>query len=111
MDLVQRVAGDEVKVVGLVPSGVDSHTYEPTPDDARVLSQADVFFTPAGQATPQVTQFAQQNLPTDAKTVELAAAVPQDEFIYNESADSLLMATAMASTCITGPASATAHTP
>ena len=89
VDLVQQVAGEDAKVVGLVPSGVDSHTYEPSPDDAKVLSQADVFFTPADQATPGVTQFAQENLPEDAATVQLAEAVPPDEFIYNESAEEL----------------------
>lgn len=43
-DLVKNVAGDAADVQGLVPEGVDSHTFEPTSDTARLLSDADVIF-------------------------------------------------------------------
>src|SRR5215213_5501580 len=42
-DLVRRVAGDGVDVVGLVPLGADGHTYEPRPEDARKLAKANVY--------------------------------------------------------------------
>lgn len=41
-DLVRHVGGARVTVNGLIPPGVDSHTYEPVPSDARLLSQADI---------------------------------------------------------------------
>lgn len=44
-DLVRQVGGDQVHVVSLVPANGDPHEYEPTPDDARSLKQADVVFT------------------------------------------------------------------
>jgi ABC-type Zn uptake system ZnuABC Zn-binding protein ZnuA len=43
-DIVRNVAGTEGDVVGLIPEGVDSHTFEPTPDTARALADADVIF-------------------------------------------------------------------
>lgn len=89
VDLVQRVAGQSTTVVGLVPSGVDSHTYEPRPEDARVLAQTELFFVPAGQATPSVTDLAYRNLARDATMVELAAAIPPGEYIFNESQDQI----------------------
>ena len=85
VDLVQRVAGDNATVVGLVPSGVDSHTFEPRPEDARVLAQTELLFVPAGQATPGVTSLANENLTQSARMVDLVAAIPPGEFIYNDS--------------------------
>jgi ABC-type Zn uptake system ZnuABC Zn-binding protein ZnuA len=43
-DIVKNVAGDAANVQGLVPEGVDSHTFEPTVDTARLLADADVIF-------------------------------------------------------------------
>jgi ABC-type Zn uptake system ZnuABC Zn-binding protein ZnuA len=43
-DIVKNVAGNVADVVGMIPEGVDSHTFEPTPDTAKTLSNADVIF-------------------------------------------------------------------
>src|SRR3954463_8113685 len=42
VDIVKNVAGDAADVNGLIPEGVDSHTFEPTPDTAKLISDADV---------------------------------------------------------------------
>ena len=48
-DLVANVGGDTVQVRALAPAGTDPHTFQPTPDAIRVLSQARiVFFNGAG---------------------------------------------------------------
>jgi len=44
VDIVKNVAGDAADVNGLIPEGVDSHTFEPTPDTAKLISDADVIF-------------------------------------------------------------------
>jgi ABC-type Zn uptake system ZnuABC Zn-binding protein ZnuA len=41
-DLVREIAGDRVDLVQLIPDGVDSHTFEPRPSDARSLQQTDL---------------------------------------------------------------------
>lgn len=43
-DIVRQVVGDQVRLVGLIPEGVDSHTFEPSPSTVRALSEADVLF-------------------------------------------------------------------
>ncbi len=43
-DVVRQVVGDRVDIVGLVPPGVDSHTFEPSPSTVRSLAGADVLF-------------------------------------------------------------------
>lgn len=41
-DIVRNVAGTAARVEGIIPEGVDSHTFEPTPGSARLLAQADL---------------------------------------------------------------------
>jgi ABC-type Zn uptake system ZnuABC Zn-binding protein ZnuA len=43
-DLVQNVAGENIDLTVLVGPDGDSHVYEPTPQDAVTLSQADLIF-------------------------------------------------------------------
>ncbi|HEX7166424.1 MAG TPA: zinc ABC transporter substrate-binding protein, partial [Acidimicrobiales bacterium] len=42
--LVANVVGDRATVTGVVPEGTNSHTFEPPPSVAEVLSEADVIF-------------------------------------------------------------------
>ncbi len=41
-DMVQQVGGDILHVHGLVPEGVNSHTFQPAPGDVQYLAQADL---------------------------------------------------------------------
>jgi zinc/manganese transport system substrate-binding protein len=43
-DFVQNVGGSRVSVVNIVPADADTHTYQPTTDDARKLSGAKLVF-------------------------------------------------------------------
>jgi zinc transport system substrate-binding protein len=43
-DLVQQIGGERWEVLTLLPAGASAHTYEPTPEQVRQLSQAGVFF-------------------------------------------------------------------
>lgn len=41
-DMVKQIAADEIHLFGLIPPGVNSHTFQPTPGDVRQLSEADL---------------------------------------------------------------------
>lgn len=43
-DLVQRVGGRAIQLHGMVPAGVNSHTFQPTPGDVAFLAEADMIF-------------------------------------------------------------------
>ncbi len=43
-DMVKEVGGDDVAVKALVGPGGDAHVFQPTPDDARAVAQADIVF-------------------------------------------------------------------
>jgi ABC-type Zn uptake system ZnuABC Zn-binding protein ZnuA len=40
--IVENVAGDRVGLVGLIPEGINSHTFEPIPSDVKILGAADL---------------------------------------------------------------------
>lgn len=40
--LVESIGGTRIRLTGIVPEGVDSHTFEPTPSVVRVVSNADL---------------------------------------------------------------------
>ena len=41
-NIVENVGGANIDVVGIVPNGIDSHTFEPVPADAKILADADI---------------------------------------------------------------------
>jgi ABC-type Zn uptake system ZnuABC Zn-binding protein ZnuA len=41
-NIVANIGGEHIEVIGLVPEGINSHTFEPAPSDARRLAQADL---------------------------------------------------------------------
>lgn len=43
-DFVKRVGGDKIEITNLVPSDSDPHIYEPTPQDVKKISKADLIF-------------------------------------------------------------------
>ena len=42
---VEKIAGDSINIVVVVPPGANPATYEPSPSDMRNMSRADVWFT------------------------------------------------------------------
>ena len=43
-DMVERVGGGRWEVFTLIPAGASAHTYEPTPEQVRLMSRARAFF-------------------------------------------------------------------
>ncbi len=40
--IVENVAGDKADIAGIIPEGINSHTFEPAPSDSKLLSKADI---------------------------------------------------------------------
>lgn len=47
-DFVRQVAGDHVDLSLVIPAGMDSHSFEPTPKDIRLIQDADVLIANGG---------------------------------------------------------------
>ena len=69
--IVENVAGDRARVTGIIPEGEDSHTFEPKPSAAAVLSRADVVFVNGLKLEDPTKEMAAANLRTGAQIVEL----------------------------------------
>ena len=75
-DLVKDIAGDRVRIKDLMGPGVDPHLYEPVPDDAIALRQADVVFYNGLLLEGQMTSVLEGK---GEKAFSLGASVAEDE--------------------------------
>ena len=82
--IVSRVGGDCVEIRGIVPEGTNSHTFEPAPSVAALLSDADVVFVNGLKLEDPTLAMAEANMRDDAVLVELGTvALPESEYIYD----------------------------
>ena len=82
--IAANVAGDMAEITGVVPEGTNSHTFEPAPSVAEVLSEADLVFINGLQLEEPTKRMAEENRKTGAKIVELGAEVlPESEWIFD----------------------------
>ena len=79
--IVAGIAGDRVEVRGIVPEGTNSHTFEPKPSVAELLSEADVVYVNGLRLEEPTTELAEE---AGADVVELGTEVlPEDEWIFD----------------------------
>ena len=82
--IVAAVGGDKVDIQGIVPEGVNSHTFEPAPQDAELLSKADIIFVNGLKLEDPTLALAEANMKDGAEIVELGTiALPESEYIYD----------------------------
>ena len=82
--IVANVGGDRVDVRGIVPEGTNSHTFEPAPQVAALLSEADVVFVNGLQLEEPTKDLAETNAKDGAVIVEIGDEVlPESEWIYD----------------------------
>jgi ABC-type Zn uptake system ZnuABC Zn-binding protein ZnuA len=82
--IVSNVAGDAADVIGIVPEGTNSHTYEPKPSVAKQLSQADLVFANGLKLEEPTQDLAKANLKTGAAIVELGRrTITPEQEIYD----------------------------
>lgn len=82
--IVSRVGGDCVEIRGIVPEGTNSHTFEPAPSVAALLSDADVVFINGLKLEDPTLAMAEANMRDDAELVELGTiALPEEDYIFD----------------------------
>jgi ABC-type Zn uptake system ZnuABC Zn-binding protein ZnuA len=82
--IAATVAGDLADIEGVVPEGTDSHTFEPAPSVAEVLSKADLIFINGLVLEEPTKKLAEANLKNGAKIVEIGTEVlPERDWIYD----------------------------
>jgi ABC-type Zn uptake system ZnuABC Zn-binding protein ZnuA len=82
--IVANIGGDRVKITGIVPEGTNSHTFEPKPSVAELLSQIDVLYVNGLKLEEPTKELAEENLKDGAQIVELGTkSIPESEYAYD----------------------------
>jgi ABC-type Zn uptake system ZnuABC Zn-binding protein ZnuA len=82
--IVANIGGDRVKITGIVPEGTNSHTFEPKPSVAELLSQVDVLYVNGLKLEEPTQELAAQSLKREAEIVELGTkSIPEREYAYD----------------------------
>ncbi len=82
--IVASVAGNAAAVTGLVPEGTNSHTFEPPPSAAKVLSRADVVFVNGLKLEEPTAGLARELAKSGSEIVELGdRTVTPADYIYD----------------------------
>jgi ABC-type Zn uptake system ZnuABC Zn-binding protein ZnuA len=83
-NIAYNIAGDKAIISGIVPEGVNSHTFEPAPSDAKVLAQADLIFANGLKLEEPTLKLAEANLKDGAEIVLLGdQTITPDQYVYD----------------------------
>ncbi len=82
--IVANIAGDKADVRGAIPEGTDSHTYEPKPSVATLVSNADIVFVNGLKLEDPTKDLAKAYIPKGSQVIELGTnTITPDEYIYD----------------------------
>jgi ABC-type Zn uptake system ZnuABC Zn-binding protein ZnuA len=83
-NIVNNVGGTRIDLVALIPGGVDSHTFEPSPSDARRLAAADLVVVNGLALEGTTIELAQANMKPSARMIELGGlTVTPDQWVFD----------------------------
>lgn len=83
-NIVLNVGGDRIDLQGIIPPGVDSHTFEPAPSDARTLAAADLVIVNGLALEGTTIELAQANLKSGARILELGSnTITRDQWVFD----------------------------
>lgn len=83
-NIVYNVGGDAIEVVGIVPEGADSHTFEPRPSDAQRLAEADLIVLNGLNLELPTLRLAEKRKKPDAEIILLGEqTISPDEYVYD----------------------------
>jgi len=82
--IAASVGGDRIRVQGIVPEGTNSHTYEPEPRVAELLSSADLILVNGLKLEDPTMELAEANKREETPIVEIGTVVlPESDYIYD----------------------------
>ncbi len=82
--IAAAIGGDRVRIEGIVPEGTNSHTFEPAPQVAALLSTADLILVNGLKLEDPTRDLAETNMKDGASIVEIGSSVlPEADYIYD----------------------------
>jgi len=82
--MVRNIGGTMINLRGIVPDGVNSHTFEPVTSDALILSSAGILIANGLDLEEPTIQLAEANLPEGAEVFTLGdKTIDPDQYAYD----------------------------
>lgn len=82
--ILYNVGGDRIELTGIVPEGVNSHTFEPAPSDAQILAAADLIFVNGLNLEEPTLRLAEANKQDAAEIVLLGEqTIDPDAYVFD----------------------------
>lgn len=83
-NIAYNIAGDRAQITGIVPEGVNSHTFEPAPSDAKTMAEADLIFINGLKLEEPTLALAEANKNDEAEIVLLGElTVTPEEYVFD----------------------------
>jgi ABC-type Zn uptake system ZnuABC Zn-binding protein ZnuA len=83
-NLVHNIAGPRIDLAQLIPDGIDSHTFEPRPSDARAISEADLFILNGLDLEAPTLRMVSANQKAGSQVLLLADnTITRDQWIFD----------------------------
>ncbi len=82
--MVENVAGDRVRLIGIIPAGMDSHTFEPVPSDIKILAEADLLIVNGLDLEIPTLKLARANMRQGSAVLALGdKTITEKEYVYD----------------------------
>ncbi|MBR6735556.1 MAG: zinc ABC transporter substrate-binding protein [Oscillospiraceae bacterium] len=78
-DFARQIAGGRASVKLLLPAGMESHSYEPTPSDIVAINKCDVFLYTGAEMEPWTQTLLDGGLESDTLVVDLSQGIAMSE--------------------------------
>jgi ABC-type Zn uptake system ZnuABC Zn-binding protein ZnuA len=83
-NIVSNIAGDRVEVKGIIPEGTDSHTFEPRPSDADLLSKANLVIANGLHLESPTEKMAKASKQKDTQIYELGTStITEKDWLFD----------------------------
>lgn len=83
-NIIYNIGGERITLTGIVPEGVNSHTFEPAPSDAKRLAAADLIFINGLKLEEPTLRMAEANKNANAEIILLGdRTITPDEYMYD----------------------------
>jgi manganese/iron transport system substrate-binding protein len=82
--IAASIVGDRARIEGIVPEGTNSHTFEPAPSVAKLLSEADLILVNGLKLEDPTIELAKRNKKDTTEIVEIGTiALPEADYLYD----------------------------
>jgi ABC-type Zn uptake system ZnuABC Zn-binding protein ZnuA len=82
--MVENVGGDRIYLTGIIPEGMNSHTFEPVPSDIKILTRAELLIVNGLDLELPTLNLARANMKKGAALLPLGdKTITEKEYVYD----------------------------